>query len=130
MKEYKMFIWVGVLMIFVIGGLVWLASQSEDINTSDVIKLDEKSIILFYGDGCPHCADVEKYIDENDIAQKVSFEKLEVWNNKQNAQTMKEAAKICKLDEAKIGVPFLFAQNKCYIGTPDVKEFFKQKASL
>ena len=130
MKEYKIFIWVGVFMIFVVAGLIWLASQSEDINTSDVIKLDEKSIILFYGDGCPHCADVEKYIDENNITQKVSFEKLEVWNNKQNAQTMKEAAKICNLDIEKIGVPFLFAQNECYIGTPDVKEFFKQKVSL
>ncbi len=130
MKEYKMFIWVGVLMIFVVAGLVWLASQSKNIDTNNLTRLDEKSTILFYGDRCPHCADVEEYINENNIAQKVSFEKLEVWNNKQNAQVMEEAAKICNLDVEKIGVPFLFAQNECYIGTPDVKEFFKQKASL
>ncbi len=125
-----MFIWVGILMIFVVVGLIWLAGQSKDVDTGNITRLDEKSIILFYGDGCPHCADVEKYIDENNIVQKVSFEKLEVWNNKQNAQIMKKAARICKLNETKIGVPFLFAQNKCYIGTPDVKEFFKQKALL
>lgn len=130
MKGYKIFVWVGILIILVIGGLIWLASQSKDVDTGNVTKLDEKSIILFYGDGCPHCADVERYIDENNIAQKVFFEKLEVWNNEQNVQIMKEATKICKLDETKIGVPFLFAQSKCYIGTPDVKNFFKQRASL
>ena len=130
MKEYKVFIWIGVFMVFVVGGLVWLAGQGEDIEIKDEIELNKDGITLFYGDGCPHCEDVERFNEENDIKSKVIFEELEVWKDKENAELMKDAAKICELDLEKIGVPFLFAKDKCYIGGPDVEEFFKEEAGL
>jgi len=55
---------------------------------------------------------------------------LEVWKDKENAKLMNDAAKICELNLEKIGVPFLFAEGKCYVGGPDVQNFFKEKARL
>jgi len=130
MKKYKAFIWVGVFMIFVVGGLIWLAGQGEDVEMNSSRKLNQEGVTLFYGNGCPHCEDVEKFNKENDIKSKVVFEELEVWKNKENAKIMKDAAKICELDLEKIGVPFLFAKGKCYIGDPDVEKFFKEEAGL
>ncbi len=130
MKEYKVFIWVGVFMILVTGGLIWLAGQSEDISVSESKELSREGITLFYGDGCPHCEDVEKYIEENNITNKVEFVSLEIWENKSNAKIMEEAAIICELDLEKIGVPFLFDGSVCYVGGPDVQDFFKDKAEL
>jgi len=43
---------------------------------------------------------------------------------------MKDAVNICKLNEEKVGVPFLFASGKCYIGAPDVISFFTQEAGI
>jgi len=128
MKEYKVFIWIGVFMIFVVCGLVWLAGQNEDVDMESTKKLNEEGITLFYGDGCPHCEDVERFNEENDIKNKVIFEELEVWKDKENAKLMNDAAKICELNLEKIGVPFLFADGKCYVGSPEVQNFFGEKA--
>lgn len=75
-------------------------SQTEDLgNTSQ--------IIFFYGDGCPHCKIVEKYISDNDIRDKVAFQEKEIYKNKRNSAMLLEKAKACGIDEASIGVPFL-----------------------
>ena len=33
----------------------------------------ESQIILFYGMGCPHCAIVDEYLEENNVKEKVDF---------------------------------------------------------
>lgn len=86
--------------------------------------------IYFYGEECPHCKDVMKFLEENKIAGKVKFEKKEVWHDKKNAALMNDRAKLCGLDVKKIGVPFLFAEGKCYIGTPEVEAYFRKAAGL
>jgi hypothetical protein len=58
----------------------------------------------FYGDGCPHCEnmeeDVQKVQDEN---QGVNIERLEVWNDKENAKKKED------IDDGVCGgVPFFY----------------------
>jgi glutaredoxin len=86
-------------------------------------------IILFYGDGCPHCKIVEEYIEKNKTKEKLSFAQKEVYYNKTNANELVEKAKICGLPTDSIGVPFLFDEKKCYIGDQDIINFFKQKTN-
>ncbi|MCX6723527.1 MAG: hypothetical protein NT094_05740 [Candidatus Staskawiczbacteria bacterium] len=83
-------------------------------------------IIYFYWQSCPHCAQVDNYITANNIAQKVSFTKLETFNNTDNDNLMKSKATLCGLSTNAIGVPFVWDGSKCYIGTPDVINFFSQ----
>jgi len=86
-------------------------------------------IILFYGDGCPHCAIVEEYIKENNINDKISFAQKEVYYNQNNAKELEAKAKICGLPTDSIGVPFLWDGEKCLIGDQDIIDFFKQKTN-
>jgi glutaredoxin len=89
----------------------------------------ESQIILFYGDGCPHCAIVEEYIKENSIGDKISFAQKEVYYNQNNAKELEVKAKICGLSTDSIGVPFLWDGEDCLIGDQDIINFFKQKTN-
>jgi glutaredoxin-related protein len=40
--------------------------------------------ILFYGNGCPHCAKVEAFFKENKISKKFDIVQKEVFFNKKN----------------------------------------------
>ena len=85
-------------------------------------------IIFFYGQECPHCKSVEKYITDNNIEEKVNFIQSEVYHNNDNAKLMVEKQKECSLDEKMIGaVPFLWTQEKCFIGQDEIIQFFKGK---
>ncbi|MGE5298231.1 MAG: hypothetical protein ACM3KM_03645, partial [Acidobacteriaceae bacterium] len=90
----------------------------------------EPAIILFVGEGCPHCAKVEEFIQTNNIASKVQFRMLEVYNNQDNAKLLVSKAEICKIDTKSIGVPFLWDGSNCIVGEIDVTEFFKAKAGI
>jgi glutaredoxin-related protein len=84
-------------------------------------------IVLFYGQECPHCKIVEKYIEDNEITEKVTFAQAEVYHNKSNADFLAEKAGKCGFDEKLIGVPFLWEKDKCYVGQEEVIQFFKDK---
>jgi glutaredoxin len=87
----------------------------------------KEQIILFYGDGCPHCALVEQYVTANNVALKVPFVKKEVYSNDKNAEELAAKAKICGLPINSIGVPFLWDGSKCRVGDQDIIEFFKER---
>ena len=63
--------------------------------------------ILYYGNGCPHCKNVEDFFKENKIAEKFDVIQKEVFYNKKNLKEMQEHMKQHDLTYEKIGVPFL-----------------------
>lgn len=88
-------------------------------------------IVLFYGQGCPHCADVEAFIKTNNIDQKIKITRMEVWYNKNNAATLAQVAVKCGITADSVGVPFLYDGNgKCYIGEVDVPNFLKTQVGI
>lgn len=92
---------------------------------------DPAAIVYYWGDGCPHCKVVSDFLEANNIADKVSFEKKEVWNNKDNANEMGRWAKACGVKPEGMGVPFVYGgDGQCYIGEPDVINFFKAKSGI
>lgn len=92
---------------------------------------DGAAIVYYWGEGCPHCKVVSDFLEANDIASKVSFEKKEVWSNKANASEMGRRAKVCGVKPEGMGVPFVYGgDGKCYIGEVDVINFFKTKSGM
>lgn len=92
------------------------------------VATDNSAIILFYGEECPHCKVVEKYIADNNVKAKVTFSEKEVNHDKANANLMVKKQQDCKLDKNSIGaVPFLFTEEKCYLGQDEIINFFKDK---
>ena len=43
-------------------------------------------VTLFYGESCPHCANVERFISENNVEEKVSISRKEIYFNSANAR--------------------------------------------
>jgi glutaredoxin len=124
-----------VLFIIVFVFSFFALSQEKSKNqspTNEPIKEENQAtnqIILFYGDGCPHCKIVESYIKQYQIANKISFAQKEVYYNQNNAKELEAKAKICGLPTDSIGVPFLWDGEKCFIGDQDIINFFKQKTN-
>lgn len=94
----------------------------------DVIRTDSP-IVFYFGVSCPHCMNVEKYLEEDKVADKVSFSMKEVYNNRDNANEAIAKAAICGISKENLGVPFLWDGEKCYVGDEDIIDFFKNKAA-
>ncbi|MDO8566446.1 MAG: hypothetical protein Q7S04_04690 [Candidatus Moranbacteria bacterium] len=113
-------------LVLVTGFVYWGLSDG-----GQTVVDDETAIVYYWGDGCPHCKIVSDFLEANDIASKVSFEKKEVWSNKTNASEMGRRAKACGVKPEGMGVPFVYGgDGKCYIGEVDAVNFFKVKSGM
>lgn len=117
-----------VLFIGVIIGLWFWSSPAKNSEENQEAAPITSDILLFYGKECPHCIETEKFLADNNIAEKVKFDSLEVWHNKKNATILEEKALECNLKKEEIFVPFLYANGQCLIGSPKIEAFFKDKA--
>ena len=131
MKKIFLSISVVFLLVMLAGctaqnGLEDITGQSNSNQTES--KAEDADMILFYGRECPHCQEVEEYIAENNLDEKVKFSRLEIYHDKDNAALAVEKAKECGIDENELGVPFLWASGKCYIGGPEVENFLSAQA--
>lgn len=87
--------------------------------------------ILFYGNGCPHCAKVEEYIKNNQLSKKFDLVSKEVFYNKKNLNEFNGYLQKHALTYDKIGVPFLVITSGAdcnYInGDINIVEYFSGK---
>lgn len=84
------------------------------------VKADEKvvNIYLFYGDGCPHCAKEEEFLDDYlKDKDNVKLYKYEVWYNTNNQQYLKQVQE--ELNNKQSGVPYTVIGNKVLVGYMD-----------
>jgi glutaredoxin len=130
----KKIVWTTVIIsivIVILGYILVDSANKKNITkaTSDLsVTLPAKDkIVFYYGITCPHCKDVEEWMEKNKIEEKIKVEKKEVYENKKNSDELSLVAKSCNLDPTAIGVPFLWADGKCYIGTPDVERVLGDK---
>lgn len=120
----------GLIIFFVVLGFYKITSKKPA--SVDIIQ-DNSDLILFFGNTCSHCKDVEEFISKNQIDQKVKINQLEVYDNKSNATLFtKTVQEICP-DQSTINglpVPFLIdtKDKKCFVGTPPITEYLTQKS--
>jgi glutaredoxin len=107
-----------IISVIVIAGLLALVKTKQT-------KSPES--ILFYSNYCPHCKNVEKYVNDNNIKSKVTFTELEVADNQDNAQVLLSKAKKCNLDTSNLGVPMYFDGEKCLVGDEEIIKYFETK---
>ncbi|MDR1987276.1 MAG: hypothetical protein LBQ24_00430 [Candidatus Peribacteria bacterium] len=91
---------------------VEITTDNSENSTIDVEKLLGDLILTsnytyYYGDLCPHCLNVDEYLTENDLYNKLNITKKEVWNDIKNAEEMKITLERLGLDVEKSGVPFI-----------------------
>lgn len=115
-------------LLLIIIAIVLVAGALFVVSYFSKSKIDVSGIILFYGDGCPHCVVVDDFIESNNIEQKVEFTRLEVFNNQDNAGLLAKKAIFCNVDISQgVPVPFLWDGEKCFVGDQDIIKFFQDK---
>lgn len=103
--------------------------EKNNFKNQEIQRTSQNQIIYYFGQGCPHCANVKEFIEKNKVHEKLSFEEKEVWYNRSNAAELEEKAKRCGISDKDLGVPFLWDGKKCFVGDVDVINFFKSKIS-
>ena len=128
-------------VLVVIGAIIfWGVKQPEKANAPVVENNNQNAepvnptdeVIYYYGETCPHCIELNKFLEDNKIAEKVNFTKKEVFDKKNaaNVAEWEKKAAECGIKREGMGVPFIYARGKCYVGTPDAEAFFKQEAGI
>jgi glutaredoxin len=132
MQQKSTFITIGIVVLLIAGLVVWGVADSRQKNQQNTANATpDAPVVYYYGAECSHCLRVQEFLDANNIADKVQYTKKEVWHDTKNSAELSERAKsVCGLDPDKIGVPFVIADGKCFVGETEVMTLFKQKAGL
>ena len=108
-------------ILAIIGGVFFFSKKEEP----KVLSLPS-SYEYFWGDGCPHCAVVEEFLNSWEGKDKVAIDKKETWSNRENANLLNERVKYCNIRPSEVGVPFLFTpEGKCITGDTPIIDYFK-----
>jgi hypothetical protein len=115
-----------IIALLVIAGLYF--SYTIKLNNKLTnIDNDNNQTILFYSLTCSHCKIVEKFMEENNVLQKIKITQLEVSQNSANAQQLIKIGKACKLDSNYIGaIPLLYVNSSCYLGDTPIIEYLNK----
>jgi len=100
-----------VVIILGVGGFFFFKNQEKEE------KIEGKVVFtLFYGNTCPHCKELEEFMDTLDekTKSKIDYRMYEVYDNFENLTLMKKTAK--KFDVKCDGVPCFFIGEKGFNG--------------
>lgn len=95
--------------------------QKDNQNIESIVNT--KNPIYYYGITCPYCRELEKFIEEKKVEEKVTLTKKEVYENQQNANELAKVAKYCRINSSEVGLPFILADKKCYVGLDEAKNY-------
>lgn len=90
----------------------------------------QADLILFWGEGCPHCEVVKKDIKDKNLESKIKISYKEVYYNKTNQIQLEATVKKCpEIDSSKgIGVPLGFTKDqKCLYGDQPIIDWLSTK---
>lgn len=117
-----------ILVISVVGFFFFFNSKPTVVqNFPD----SEADLILFWGEGCPHCEVVKSYIKDNGLESKVKISYKEVYDSTENQKILSNIVQKCpEIDSSRgIGVPLGFDTkiSKCLYGDTPIIEWLKTK---
>jgi len=79
------------------------------------IAAEPVNVYFFYGDGCPHCAKEEVFLDKLEKENKdITIYRYETWHNRDNAKLLGEVAE--SLDLNITGVPVTIISDQAVVG--------------
>jgi glutaredoxin len=81
--------------------------------------------VLFVGDGCPHCANVEEYFTENKVREKFDIKIFEIFNHPENQVIYEQETKKVGYDGG--GVPVLVVDNTYIAGDVPIINYYDEK---
>ena len=110
-----------------LGGALLFSRQTNSPSLPPLSQSDlPDHLVYFWGDGCPHCANVQAFFDSWENFEKAGIEKMETWNNKENNYRLQQVGAFCQIPKNQIGVPLLFTpEGKCISGDTPIIDHLK-----
>ncbi len=100
------------------------SEESGDSHTAaDLSQITQEpgkvNIYFFWGDGCPHCAEENKFFKEisSEYGKYYSLYRFETWHNDDNVSLMKIFARA--MGDTSKGVPYTIIGDQSFIGFPE-----------
>lgn len=90
---------------------------------------ENSKIYFFYGIGCPHCAQVEKFFEDEKLFEIYSIDKREIYFNRDNAILFNDILDRLNISSDERGVPTVVIENKALVGDKLIMENFKASAN-
>jgi cytochrome c biogenesis protein CcdA/glutaredoxin len=96
--------------------------------TTNAFAQNTSRIYFFYGIGCPHCGEVERFFEEEDLYARYPVEKREIYFNRANALLFSSVMDRLGVPEKSRGVPAVVIGNKLIVGDEPIKDNFVAEA--
>ena len=107
-KRYLVYI---IVFVVLIGAGIKLFNPSTELKEVDDSKVN---LYFFYGDGCPHCAKEEEFLDKlEEKYEQIEVHRYETWYDRENAALLDKVRS--KLG-FKTGVPVLIVGEESIVG--------------
>jgi cytochrome c biogenesis protein CcdA len=97
---------------------------------SSVMAQTQPPIYFFYGTGCPHCAEVMNYFEDNGIFNKYPVDKREIYFNKDNALLFNKVMDELGVAAIARGVPTVVMGKKVITGDRPIMDEFAKEADM
>jgi len=118
---------VVLMAVLLLGYYLKSNPQLPKINNQPIVSSNSISgNLLFVSETCPHCQNVEEWLDDNpDIKTKAKLDSKFI-SDDQNKKLLAQKAQECQLDGSKgIGVPFVYSEGKCIMGDSEIIDYLK-----
>ena len=125
MKRFPLL--VGLVSILIIIGGALIFSNDSDSNSDTTPPPLPDSYEYYWGEGCPHCTNVEEFLSTWEGRDKVQIDKKEVYKDQDNIDLFESRVEFCELPNNQVGVPFLFTpEGECVVGDTPIINLFEQ----
>jgi len=98
------------------------------VGASSVYAAKTDQIFFFYGTGCPHCTQVEKFFEDEKLYGAYPIDKREIYFNRDNAILFNDILDRLNIPSDERGVPAVVIGDKVLIGDKPIIENFKTSA--
>jgi cytochrome c biogenesis protein CcdA/glutaredoxin len=115
---------LGLLLVLIL--LLSSFVSAQDVNHSVEGHEEIVDVVYFYGIGCPHCEELEEFLDEIKDDYNLNLVGYEVYQNESNRELAKKLAE--EYGDSFRGVPMTFVGDKIFIGFSDrIRELIEGK---
>lgn len=122
-SNLKVIILTILFVIILVTSFIILPPKSNNNLNNQILNLND--YVLYFGETCPFCKELEKFLKENNLKEKLNLVEKEVYYNQENLQEFKNVLKICNLNLNEAGVPFMWAKGECLMGYDKILDFLK-----
>jgi len=116
--------------LFVVSLVFGEGPQSSPVKKDDFSVVSAGGIYVdvyfFYGEGCPHCANVEPFIAEMEQKYPLRVYGFDIYNNRSCLSLFDEYSSLYGLPMERRGVPTVFVADSYFVGDTPILEGFEE----